>query len=68
MPTDPQQRRLFQIGGVVAAIVAFVLIVHPFNGAGLTGTWVGSVTMQTQQGKQFPSPRSCWISNKTATI
>jgi hypothetical protein len=50
MPADPQQRRLFQIGGVVAAIVAFVLIVHPFSGAGLTGTWVGPVTMQTQRG------------------
>ena len=50
MPANPQQRRLFQIGAVVAAIVAFVLIVHPFNGAGLTGTWVGPATKQTQQG------------------
>jgi hypothetical protein len=50
MPVNPQQQRLFQIGAVVAAIIAFVLIVHPFNGASLTGTWVGPATTQTQRG------------------
>ena len=47
---NPQQRRIFTIGAVVAAILAFVLVVKPFGSAGFAGTWVGPNTQQAQQG------------------
>lgn len=53
-PANPQQRRLFTWGAVAAAIIAFIVVLHPFGGAGFGGTWVGPITQQVQQGATIP--------------
>ena len=53
-PANPQQRRNFTIGAVVAAVLAVLIVLHPFGGAGFGGTWVGPATQQVRQGATIP--------------
>ncbi len=53
-PANPQQRRNFTIGAVVAAVLAVLVVLHPFGGAGFGGTWVGPATQQVRQGATIP--------------